>query len=290
MRKNSLYTVTAIFIIAALIWSCNAADKNSEPATAAVKDSSDRKWWKEAVVYQLYPRSFKDSDGDGILEKDGEPLAIPLLFPNASGIQRVAETIQAQLYEVGAMDPRVVAMVAGVLGAVRLQLLTALNDHLVVLEVQFEQILKTAAAEGHRRVVDPPRGAAVAERWRLLPGDRVAVGEDHLAGDPVGVELLVADLGVVRALQPFGVVALPLRHVLAVDLLHQAAVVVALQHPLVELGVVPGLQVLAVLLHLQAGMGVRRDDHVRLVAGVDAFQRIRHGPPDPGPAPGAPAT
>lgn len=25
-----------------------------------------RKWWKEAVVYQIYPRSFQDSNGDGI--------------------------------------------------------------------------------------------------------------------------------------------------------------------------------------------------------------------------------
>ncbi len=33
--------------------------------------TAERAWWKEAVVYQIYPRSFNDSDGDGVGDLQG---------------------------------------------------------------------------------------------------------------------------------------------------------------------------------------------------------------------------
>lgn len=37
----------------------------------AQQSTADRKWWKEAVVYQIYPRSFKDVNKDGVGDLKG---------------------------------------------------------------------------------------------------------------------------------------------------------------------------------------------------------------------------
>lgn len=41
--------------------------------------SIQKAWWKEAVVYQIYPRSFQDSNGDGIGDLNGITARMPYL-------------------------------------------------------------------------------------------------------------------------------------------------------------------------------------------------------------------
>lgn len=46
-------------------------DSSKENSTTETSNVAGSTWWKEAVIYQLYPRSFQDTNGDGIGDLKG---------------------------------------------------------------------------------------------------------------------------------------------------------------------------------------------------------------------------
>jgi alpha-glucosidase len=64
-RCAASLAIAAVTLVAA----AQTAPQNSAPQEATAQ--SEQNWWKNAVIYEIYPRSFQDSNGDGIGDLNG---------------------------------------------------------------------------------------------------------------------------------------------------------------------------------------------------------------------------
>jgi alpha-glucosidase len=70
-REGSQMHWTRIIVRGCAVLACLwAAGAGAQSATNTASSSQDE-WWKHAVIYELYPQSFQDSDGDGVGDLKG---------------------------------------------------------------------------------------------------------------------------------------------------------------------------------------------------------------------------
>jgi alpha-glucosidase len=64
MKRFASAMIAALFL--SLTGAANTQTRSDTPKTSAAEP-----WWKHAVIYEIYPRSFQDSNGDGIGDLNG---------------------------------------------------------------------------------------------------------------------------------------------------------------------------------------------------------------------------
>ncbi|MGA9061345.1 MAG: alpha-glucosidase [Terracidiphilus sp.] len=69
-RMQALAAMTAALWLGAAVLTAQGQTAATQPVSPTAQES-ERNWWQNAVIYEIYPRSFQDSNGDGIGDLNG---------------------------------------------------------------------------------------------------------------------------------------------------------------------------------------------------------------------------